>query len=101
MKLPAYAEDLSVDRLNELLLDLGFAGPQMPRVQRQIRAIAETIAEHAPAAASKGLADVLCAQATAVAAALGQDFNLPVRDVVDRIERDAANAGAGGWGGLS
>jgi serine/threonine-protein kinase HipA len=96
-----YAEDLTVDRLRQLLLDLGFARPQMPRVLREIRIMAGTIANHAPAVASKGLADMLYAQAMVVANALGQDFDLPVRDFVDRIERDDVNTGAGGWGGLS
>ena len=96
-----YAEDLSVDHLRQLLLDLGFARPQMPRFLREIRAMAQTIAEHAPAVASKVLADMLNAQGSVVAAALGQEFGLPERDFVDRIERDAVNAGAGGWGGLS
>lgn len=96
-----YAEDLTVDRLRQLLIDLGFARPQMPRALRDLRTMAETIAEHAPAMAGKGLADMLHAQATVVATALDQDFDLPVRDYVNRIERDDVNASAGGWGGLS
>lgn len=70
-----YAEDFTVDCLRQLLLDLGFARPQMPRVLRDLRAMAETIAEYAPAMASKGLADMLHAQASVVAKALGQDFD--------------------------
>jgi serine/threonine-protein kinase HipA len=96
-----YAEDFTADHLKQLLLDLGFARPQMPRVLREIRTMAETIAEHASATVSKGLADMLYAQALVVAKALGQEFDLPARDYVDRIERDDVNAGAGGWGGLS
>jgi hypothetical protein len=32
---------------------------------------------------------------------LGQEFDLPVRDYVDRIERDEVGMGVGGWGGVS
>jgi serine/threonine-protein kinase HipA len=96
-----YAEDLTADRLKQLLLDLGFARPQMPRVLRDLRSMAETIAERAPAMATKALADMLHAQASVVANALGQEFDLPVRDYADRIERDDVSTGAGGWGGLS
>jgi serine/threonine-protein kinase HipA len=96
-----FAEDFTVDRLRQLLFDLGFARPQMPRVLRDIRAMAATIAEHAPAIATKGLADMLHAQASVVAKALGQEFDLPVRDYVDRIERDEVGMGVGGWGGVS
>lgn len=96
-----YAEDLTVDCLRQLLLDLGFARPQMPRVLRDLRSMAETIADHAPAIAGKGLADMLHAQGTVIAKALGQEFNLPPMDYVNRIERDEVETGAGGWGNLS
>ncbi|MBC7283290.1 MAG: HipA domain-containing protein [Hoeflea sp.] len=94
-----FAEDFTLDNLRGLLVDLGFAKPQLGRTVKQIAALAGRIAEVAPGIAAKDLADGLHAQARVVEGALGADFGLPDRDYFDRIERDDRQELAGGWGG--
>ena len=96
-----FVEDFSQENLLHLLLDLGFAKPQVKRILKQIEAVATRIAEVAPTVADKGLADALHAQAQVVEAALGADFDLPVHDYFNRVSRDEARENAGGWGGFS
>lgn len=96
-----FAEDFSRENLSRLLKDLGFGKPQPTRVLKQIATLAKRISEAAPALATKSLADALHAQATVIEAALGADFDLPVRDYYDRIARDDGAAPVGGWGRFS
>ncbi len=96
-----FAEDFSQDNLKTLMLDLGFGKPRVERIVKQVKAVASRIAEVAPTLADKALADALYSQAQAVEAALGAEFDLPVRDYFNRIDRDEAQKPAGGWTGFS
>lgn len=96
-----FVEDFSKENLHRLLLDLGFGKPQLGRIVKQIEALATRTAEVAPRLADKALADALYAQAKVVEAALGADFDLPVRDYFNRTNRDEAHQNVGGWGGFS
>ena len=96
-----FAEDFTIDALQNLLLDLGFGKPQIGRALKQMAAHAKAIATAAAELAPKDLTDGLHAQAKVVEAALGADFGLPERDYFDRISRDDRPENAGGWGGFS